>query len=73
MYPSLTLYAGGTLLFNPEWEEEAAVACAVQNLHLAVAAHTGGLCGYWSSWYESARDAPEMAHFLGLNMNDRWA
>jgi len=31
----------------PEWEEEAAVACAVQNLWLSAAAL--GLGGYWSS------------------------
>lgn len=31
----------------PEWEEVAAVACAVQNLYLSVTAE--GLGGYWSS------------------------
>ncbi len=31
----------------PEWEELAAVACAVQNLWLGV--HALGLAGYWSS------------------------
>jgi len=31
----------------PEWEEVAAVACAVQNLWLSLADH--GLGGYWSS------------------------
>ena len=31
----------------PEWEEEAAVACAVQNLWLT--AHAQGIGGYWST------------------------
>ena len=31
----------------PEWEEIAAVACAVQNLWLSATAH--GLAGYWST------------------------
>ena len=31
----------------PEWEEIAAVACAVQNIYLSVAA--AGLAGYWST------------------------
>ena len=35
---------------NPEWEEVAAVACAVQNLHLMATA-LPGVCGYWSSWW----------------------
>lgn len=34
--------------FNPEWEEVAAVASAVQNMHLTLAVHTP-YCGYWSS------------------------
>ena len=32
----------------PEWEEISAVACSVQNLHLAVTS-TPGLAGFWSS------------------------
>ena len=32
----------------PEWEEISAVACSVQNLHLAVTA-SPGLAGFWSS------------------------
>ncbi|GFH26164.1 nitroreductase domain-containing protein, partial [Haematococcus lacustris] len=26
-----------------------------------------GLAGYWSSWQAAARDAPEMAAFLGID------
>ncbi|KAJ9522934.1 hypothetical protein QJQ45_023726 [Haematococcus lacustris] len=50
---------------NPEWEEIAAVSCAVQNLALMATAQ--GLAGYWSSWQAAARDAPEMAAFLGID------
>ncbi|PSC72958.1 Nitroreductase isoform B [Micractinium conductrix] len=62
---------GGAARFNPEWEEVAAVACAVQNMHLMATALPGGVCGYWSSWYESVRDAPEMRVLLGLSEGDR--
>ncbi|GAB5365771.1 hypothetical protein AAMO2058_001086800 [Amorphochlora amoebiformis] len=33
--------------FMPEWEDSAAVACAVQNMHLIATA--AGVAGYWSS------------------------
>ena len=52
----------------PEWEETAAVACAVQNLHLALVAE--GLAGYWSSggvMGEGAwANAPETRELLGM-------
>ena len=51
----------------PEVEEVAAVACAVQNLHLSAVAH--GLAGFWSSggitYLEEAKP------FLGLGPDDR--
>lgn len=40
------------------------MACAVQNL--ALMAKSLGVAGYWSSWQAVARDAPEMADFLGM-------
>ena len=49
----------------PEWEELAAVACAVQNLHLMATAL--GAAGYWSSWNPIGRDSPGMLTFLGLD------
>jgi len=48
----------------PEWEEVAAVASAVQNLHLMATAH--GIAGYWSSWNTIGRDSPQMHTLLGL-------
>ncbi|KAK9822370.1 hypothetical protein WJX81_002648 [Elliptochloris bilobata] len=53
----------------PEWEEQCAVACAVQNLWLTATAL--GAAGYWSSWTAEARDSAEMASFLGLGPGDR--
>lgn len=53
----------------PEWEELAAVACAVQNMSLMATAT--GVAGYWSSWQEAAREAAEMKEFLGLAPQDR--
>ncbi|KAI8462737.1 MAG: Nitroreductase-like protein [Monoraphidium minutum] len=52
----------------PEWEEIAAVACSVQNMYLAATAV--GAAGYWSSWQEAARTAPEMNEFLGIGPAD---
>lgn len=49
----------------PEWEEVAAVACAVQNMHLMATAL--GVACYWSSWHGVARDSPQMQKFLGLD------
>jgi len=51
----------------PEWEEISAVACSVQNLHLALTSvERGG--GFWSShtWCRMCRDSKEMREFLGL-------
>jgi nitroreductase len=50
-----------------EWEEIAAVACAVQNL--ALSAHGRGLGGYWST--PVAACAPEFAAWLGLDATHR--
>ena len=49
----------------PEWEELAAVACAVQNMYLTCAAH--GIGCYWST-PKSALHADE---FLGLEEGER--
>ena len=51
----------------PEVEEIAAVACAVQNLHLTATAH--GLAGYWSSGKAICSD--EFRAFLRLAPEDR--
>ncbi|MCA8829984.1 nitroreductase family protein [Hymenobacter pini] len=51
----------------PEVEEVAAVACAVQNLHLTAAAH--GLAGFWSSGGVTYH--PEAKPFFGLGPDDR--
>ncbi|GFR50722.1 hypothetical protein Agub_g12979, partial [Astrephomene gubernaculifera] len=53
----------------PEWEEMAAVSCAVQNMYLM--STSLGLGGYWSSWQEVARESPEMKELLGLSPEDR--
>lgn len=55
---------------NPEWEEIAACGCAVQNMHLYVTS-LPNICGYWSSWYESARKASAMKIFLGVSEDDQ--
>lgn len=49
----------------PEWEEIAAVACAVQNM--ALVGSSMGVHGYWSSWQPAARDAPEMHELLQID------
>jgi nitroreductase len=49
----------------PEWEEIAAVACAVQNM--ALVGSSMGVHGYWSSWQPAARDAPEMYALLKID------
>lgn len=51
----------------PEVEEIAAVACAVQNIHLTASAI--GMAGYWSSPALVYTD--EMREFLGLGDKDR--
>lgn len=53
----------------PLWEELAAVACAVQNMHLM--ATSLGVAAYWSSWHDTARDSPQMLQFLGLDYAKR--
>ena len=50
----------------PEWEEVAAVSCAVQNLHLM--ATSLGVAGYWSSG--GPIDEPRVVSHLGLSPTD---
>mgnify|MGYP002803607012 FL=1 len=54
----------------PEWEEAAAVACAVQNMHIQATAFPGLAC-YWSSWHVAARDSSEMKTYLGMEHEDK--
>lgn len=54
----------------PEWEELAAVACSVQNMHLQSTKFKQLAC-YWSSWHGEARDSREMKAFLGMGEEDR--
>jgi nitroreductase len=54
----------------PLWEELAATACAVQNMHLQASAHSDLAC-YWSSWHDAARDSEEMSEFLNIGPEDR--
>jgi nitroreductase len=54
----------------PEWEEAAAVAAAVQNMHLQSTKFPQLAC-YWSSWHDAARDSPEMKEFLHMSPEDR--
>jgi len=49
---------------HPEWEEDAAVSCAVQNMHLM--ATTLKVGAYWSSWYAQYRGSAEISADLGL-------
>ena len=51
----------------PEMEEIAAVACAVQNLHLSAVAH--GLAGFWSTG--GVTYLPEANSFFGLGAADQ--
>ena len=51
--------------FMPVWEEKAAVAMAVQNMHLYLTAN-GPYCGYWSSGgVDSFLNCPEMRELMG--------
>merc|ERR1711879_704348 len=52
----------------PEWEEIAAVACAVQNMHIM--ATSLGLSCYWSSWNIAGRDSAPMSKLLGISLPD---
>ena len=54
----------------PEWEELAATACAVQNMHLQASCEPSLAC-YWSSWHAAARDSDAMREFLGMGREDR--
>ncbi len=54
----------------PEWEEAAATACAVQNMHLQASTQPDLAC-YWSSWHEAMRDSDEMKEFLGMAPDDK--
>ena len=50
----------------PQWEEQAATACAVQNFHLALCAE--GYAGYWSSGgVGSWLDVPDVRRALALD------
>ena len=54
----------------PEWEEAAATACAVQNMHIQATSFPGLAC-YWSSWHDAYRDSEEHKRFLGMGGEDR--
>ena len=53
-----------------EWEEAAATACAVQNMHIQASAFPGLAC-YWSSWHAAFRDCDEHKTFLGMGSEDK--
>lgn len=57
----------------PEWEEAAAVAAAVQNMHIqsTTTRFPQQLACYWSSWHDAARDSDEMKAFLGMMEEDK--
>lgn len=54
----------------PEWEEAAAVAASVQNMHLQSTKFPQLAC-YWSSWHDAARDSDEMKAYLGMEKEDK--
>lgn len=54
----------------PEWEEAAATAAAVQNMHIQACA-TPGLASYWSSWHDAVRDSDAMHTFLNMKKEDK--
>jgi len=54
----------------PEWEELAATAAAVQNMHVQSTKFPELAC-YWSSWHAAARDSDEMKEFLGMEQEDK--
>jgi len=54
----------------PEWEEAAAVAAAVQNMHLQSTKFPQLAC-YWSSWHDAARDSNDMREFLDMGDEDK--
>lgn len=51
----------------PEWEEIAALGCAVQNMALTIANY--GLGGMWASG--NFNDNPQIRNFIGMNESDR--
>lgn len=56
-------------IMMPEWEDMAAVACAVQNLHLQATAM--GIAGYWSSFpADAVRSSPAFKAGIGLQAED---
>ncbi len=54
----------------PEWEEAAATAMAVQNMHLQSTKFPELAC-YWSSWHDAFRDSNEMKDYLGIKSEDK--
>lgn len=55
----------------PEWEEAAAVACAVQNMHLQSTKFRHLAC-YWSSWHDAVRnDCQDLKDFLNMESEDK--
>ena len=54
----------------PEWEEMAATACAVQNMHIQASSMPGLAC-YWSSWHDAVMESEEMHGFLGMGDEDK--
>lgn len=54
----------------PEWEEAAAVAAAVQNMHIQSTKFSSLAC-YWSSWHDAARESDEMKAFLNMKDEDK--
>merc|ERR1719245_2855249 len=54
----------------PEWEEAAATACAVQNMHIQASAEDGLGC-YWTSWHPEFRDSEELSGYLGMEKEDK--
>jgi len=52
----------------PEWEEIAAVSCAVQNILLMAPCQNIGC--YWSSWHSEATKSKELLEFLALDANN---
>jgi nitroreductase len=54
----------------PEWEEMAATACAVQNIHIQASSIPGLAC-YWSSWHDAVMESADMHNFLGMDKEDK--
>lgn len=54
----------------PAWEEAAAVAASVQNMHIQSTKFPQLAC-YWSSWHDAARDSQMMKEYLGMGPEDK--